>query len=104
MKNLLLYVKVHSYTPRNSLRNNHAGHRSRSILYRSNAEVDLYHDIVRKVMQKYNIKVSNIPELSKMITGGTLTIAFVIIGFSVVKSFALVFPPAVVFSLRSLKQ
>lgn len=51
------------------------------------------------LIQKYNIKVSNIPELSKMITGGTATIAFVIIAFSVVKSFALVFPPAVVFSI-----
>lgn len=51
------------------------------------------------LIQKYNIKVSNIPELSKMITGGTLTIALVIIGFSVVKSFALVFPPAVVISI-----
>ena len=44
------------------------------------------------LIQKYNIKVSNIPELSKMITGGTATIAFIIIAFSVVKSFALVFP------------
>ncbi len=51
------------------------------------------------LIQKYNIKVSNIPELSKMISGGTLTIAFIIIAFSVVKSFALVFPPAVVFSI-----
>ena len=51
------------------------------------------------LIQKYNIKVSNIPELSKMITGGTATIAFAIIAFSVVKSFALVFPPAVVFSI-----
>lgn len=51
------------------------------------------------LIQKYNIKVSNIPELSKMITGGTATIAFVVIAFSVIKSFALVFPPAVVFSI-----
>lgn len=51
------------------------------------------------LIQKYNIKVSNIPELSKMITGGTATIALVVIAFSVVKSFALVFPPAVVFSI-----
>ncbi len=51
------------------------------------------------LIQKYNIKVSNIPELSKMITGGTATIAFIVIAFSVVKSFALVFPPAVVFSI-----
>ncbi len=49
--------------------------------------------------QKYNIKVSNIPELSKSLTGGTLALATGIIVFSVVKSFALVFPPAVVFSV-----
>ncbi len=49
--------------------------------------------------QKYNIKVSNIPEISKMLTGGTLTLAIGIIIFSVVKSFALVFPPAVIFSV-----
>lgn len=49
--------------------------------------------------QKYNIKVSNIPELSKSLTGGTLALAVGIIVFSVVKSFALVFPPAVVFSV-----
>ncbi len=49
--------------------------------------------------QKYNIKVSNIPELSKSLTGGTLALAIGIIVFSVVKSFALVFPPAVIFSV-----
>lgn len=51
------------------------------------------------LVQKYDIKVSNIPELSRKITGGTATIAFGIILFSVVKSFALVFPPAVIFSI-----
>ncbi len=51
------------------------------------------------LIQKYDIKVSNIPELSKMITGGTAAIAVGIILFSVIKSFALVFPPAVVFSV-----
>ncbi|MBR3955836.1 MAG: VTT domain-containing protein [Clostridia bacterium] len=51
------------------------------------------------LIQKYNIKVSNIPELSKMITGGTATIALAVVAFSVVKSFALVFPPAVVFAI-----
>lgn len=51
------------------------------------------------LMNKYNIKVTNIPELAGMIEGGTLVIAFGIIAFSVVKSFALVFPPAVVFSV-----
>ena len=49
--------------------------------------------------QKYNIKVSNIPELSKSLTGGTFALAIGIIVFSVVKSFALVFPPAVIFSI-----
>lgn len=51
------------------------------------------------LVQKYDIKVSNIPELSKKISGGTAAIAFGIIFFSVVKSFALVFPPAVIFSI-----
>lgn len=49
--------------------------------------------------QKYNIKVSNIPEIAEMIQGGTLVISIGFIIFSVVKSFALVFPPAVVFSV-----
>ncbi len=49
--------------------------------------------------QKYNIKVSNIPEISQKLTGSTLALAIGIIVFSVVKSFALVFPPAVVFSV-----
>ncbi len=51
------------------------------------------------LMNKYNIKVTNIPELAGMIEGGTMVIALGIIAFSVVKSFALVFPPAVVFSI-----
>lgn len=51
------------------------------------------------LMNKYNIKVTNIPELADMIEGGTLVIALGIMAFSVVKSFALVFPPAVVFSI-----
>lgn len=49
--------------------------------------------------QKYNIKVSNIPALSEKIHGGTMALAFGFILFSIVKSFALVFPPAVVFSI-----
>ena len=51
------------------------------------------------LMNKYNIKVTNIPELSQMIQGGVLAIALGIVAFSVVKSFALIFPPAVVFSI-----
>lgn len=43
------------------------------------------------LINKYNIKVSNIKNLSQMITGGTLMVSLIIIGVSVVKSFALVF-------------
>ena len=49
--------------------------------------------------KKYNIKLANIPELSEKITGGVATIAFGVILFSVVKSFALVFPPSVIFAI-----
>lgn len=51
------------------------------------------------LINKYNIKVSNIKNLSAMITGGTLTVALILTGVSVVKSFVLVFPPAVLFSI-----
>lgn len=49
--------------------------------------------------KKYNIKVTNIPQICEQITGGVLTITLGAIFFSVVKSFALIFPPAVVFSV-----
>lgn len=51
------------------------------------------------LIQKYNIKVSNIKNLSEMLTGGVLTVALIMIGVSVVKSFVLVFPPAVLLSI-----
>lgn len=51
------------------------------------------------LINKYNIKVSNIKGLSEMISGGALTISLIIIGVSVLKSFTLVFPPAVVMSI-----
>ncbi len=51
------------------------------------------------LIQKYNIKVSNIKNLSQMIQGGAMMVSLIIIGVSVVKSFALVFPPAVIFSI-----
>lgn len=51
------------------------------------------------LMNKYDIKVTKIPQLAEQIKGGTLVIAAGIIVFSVVKSFALIFPPAVVFSI-----
>ena len=51
------------------------------------------------LIQKYNIKVSNIKNLSMMISGGALTVSLILIGVSVVKSFVLVFPPAVLMSI-----
>ena len=51
------------------------------------------------LMNKYDIKVTKIPQLAEQIEGGTLVIATGIIIFSIVKSFALIFPPAVVFSI-----
>ena len=54
---------------------------------------------VSLLTKKYNIKLANIPELSEKITGGVATIAFGVILFSVVKSFALVFPPSVIFAI-----
>lgn len=51
------------------------------------------------LIKKYNISLRNVSTLSEMLTGGTLTVALILIGFSVVKSFALVFPPAVVFAV-----
>lgn len=51
------------------------------------------------LIQKYNIKVSNIKNLSQMIQGGTIMVSLIIVGVSVVKSFALVFPPAVIMSI-----
>ena len=53
-------------------------------------------------LKKNNISVSNVDALTQYLTGGTLTIALIIIGFSVVKSFALIFPPAVLFVLSGI--
>lgn len=51
------------------------------------------------LIQKYDIKVTNIPALSEKIQGGTAVLAVGFIVFSIIKSFALIFPPAVVFSI-----
>lgn len=53
-------------------------------------------------LTKNHISVKNADELAKYLTGGTFTVALIIIGFSVVKSFALVFPPAVLFVLSGI--
>ncbi len=53
-------------------------------------------------LSKNNISVSNVDALTAYLTGGALTIASILIGFSVVKSFALIFPPAVLFVLSGI--
>lgn len=53
-------------------------------------------------LKKNNISVKNVDALTQYLTGGTLTVALIIIGFSIVKSFALVFPPAVLFVLSGI--
>ncbi len=52
------------------------------------------------LIKKYNIKVSNIKELSMLFNGfDPMKISLIIIFISVVKSFALIFPPAVIMSI-----
>lgn len=53
-------------------------------------------------MNKYDISIKNVDSLTQYLTGGTLTVALIIIGFSVIKSFALIFPPAVLFVLSGI--
>ena len=54
------------------------------------------------LMKKFNINIENAAELSKYIIGGTLTVSVIIIVFTVVKSFALVFPPAIFFAISGI--
>ena len=53
-------------------------------------------------MKKNNISVKNVDALTQYLTGGTLTIALIMTAFSIVKSFALIFPPAVLFVLSGI--
>ena len=50
-------------------------------------------------MKKLNINILHIEDLADLIHGNTLEIALYIIAFSVVKTFALIFPPGVVFAV-----
>ncbi len=54
------------------------------------------------LMKKFNINIENAAHLSTYIKGGTFTVAVIIIAFTVIKSFALVFPPAVIFAVSGL--
>lgn len=51
------------------------------------------------ISKKYNIKFSNIANLSEMLQGGVITVSLILIGLTVVKSFALILPPAVFMSV-----
>lgn len=51
------------------------------------------------LIKKYDINAKNIPGLAEKLEGGALTVGLIIIGISVVKSFCLVFPPAVILSV-----
>lgn len=54
------------------------------------------------IMNKFDINIENAAELSSYITGGTLNVALIIIAFTVIKSFAPVFPPAVIFAVSGI--
>lgn len=54
------------------------------------------------LMIKYNITPANAKQLSTYFQGGAVTIAVLMISFSVVKSFALVFPPALLFAISGI--
>lgn len=53
-------------------------------------------------LKKNNISVKNVDALTGYLVGGTLTITLIMVGFSIVKSFALIFPPAVLFVLSGI--
>jgi len=53
-------------------------------------------------LNKNNISVKNVDALTQYLVGGTFTVAMIMVGFSIVKSFALVFPPAVLFVLSGI--
>jgi uncharacterized membrane protein YdjX (TVP38/TMEM64 family) len=54
------------------------------------------------LVRKYDISVKNIDAVKSMISGSTTAVAAGIILFSIIKSFALVFPFAVVFAVSGL--
>lgn len=54
------------------------------------------------LMKKYNISVKNVDKLTQYLTGGTLTVAAMIILFNLVKSFALVVTPSIIFVLSGI--
>lgn len=53
-------------------------------------------------LKKNNISVKNVDALTEYLVGGTLTITLIMVGFSIIKSFALIFPPAVLFVVSGI--
>ena len=53
-------------------------------------------------LSENNVSVNNVDALTAYLTGGTLTVILIIVGFSIVKSFALIFPPAVLFVISGI--
>ena len=54
------------------------------------------------LMIKYDISVKNADSIAARLTGGTFTVALIIIAFTVIKSFALIFPPAVIYAVSGI--
>ncbi len=54
------------------------------------------------LMAKYHISVKNADQIAGLLSGGAFTVALLIIAFSVVKSFALIFPPAVIYAVSGI--
>lgn len=58
--------------------------------------------VIVYLMAKYHISVKNADQIAGMLTGGAFTVALIVIAFSVVKSFALIFPPAVIYAVSGI--
>ncbi len=54
------------------------------------------------LMNRFDISIENADKISEYISGGTLTVALIIIAFTTIKSFALIFPPAVIFAISGI--
>ena len=54
------------------------------------------------LMKKHNVSIKNAAQLKDYLQGSIPAVAGILIGFSVVKSFALVFPPAILFALSGV--
>ncbi len=58
--------------------------------------------VIVYLMAKYHISVKITEQMAAVLTGGAFTVALIVIAFSVVKSFALIFPPAVIYAVSGI--